>query len=55
MMQFFLVLFRTGTGVCYSSSPLIQKLFLKTKNHFNIIWLTMVWVEKPRVFLLKSS
>jgi len=28
---------------------------LKTKNHFNIIWLTMVRVEKPRVFLLKSS
>jgi len=28
---------------------------LKTKNHVNIIWLTMVWVEKPRVFLLKNS
>jgi hypothetical protein len=28
---------------------------LKTKNNSNFIWLTMVRVEKPRVFLLKSS
>jgi hypothetical protein len=35
--------------------PKIQKLFLKTKNHFNILWLTVVRFEKPRVFLSKSS
>jgi hypothetical protein len=35
--------------------PKIQKLFLKTKKHFNILWLTVVRFEKPRVFLLKSS
>jgi hypothetical protein len=28
---------------------------LKTKNHFNILWLTVVRFEKPRVLLLKSS
>jgi hypothetical protein len=28
---------------------------LKTKNLLNILWLTMVRFEKPRVFLLKSS
>jgi hypothetical protein len=42
-------------GVCQSSSLYIQKLFLKTKNILNVLWLTVVRFEKPRVFLLKSS
>jgi hypothetical protein len=40
---------------CQSSSLYIQKLFLKTKNLLNVLWLTAVRFEKPRVFLLKSS
>jgi hypothetical protein len=50
-----LSIFRTGNGVFYSSSPKIQKLFLKTKNHFNILWFTVVRFEKPIAFLLKNS
>jgi hypothetical protein len=28
---------------------------LKTKNLLNVLWLTAVRFEKPRVFLFKSS
>jgi hypothetical protein len=42
-------------GVCKISNLYIQKLFLKTKNLLNVLWLTVVRFEKLRVFLLKSS
>ena len=38
-----------------AQTSLFKSYFLKSKNLFNVLWLTVVRVEKPRVFLLKSS
>jgi hypothetical protein len=41
---------------CAKAQASIFKIyFLKTKNLFKILWLTVVRFEKPRVFLLKSN
>jgi hypothetical protein len=38
-----------------AQASIFKSYFLKTKNLFKILWLTVVRFEKPRVFLLKSS
>jgi hypothetical protein len=38
-----------------AQASIFKSYFLKTKNLFKILWLTVVRFENPRVFLLKSS
>jgi hypothetical protein len=38
-----------------AQASIFKSYFLKSKNLFKILWLTLVRFEKPRVFLLKSS
>jgi hypothetical protein len=50
-----LVVFAQVMVFAIALSLQIQKLFMKTKNLLNTLWLTVVRFEKLRVFSLKSS